>query len=779
MASSEEIFDVFLCHNSEDKDEVKRIGEQLKAQGLKPWLDEWHLQPGKPWQRAIEKQIRTASSAAVFVGKSGMGPWQNLEQEMFLREFLKRNCPVIPVILTGETPELPLFLGGMGWVELQKKDPDPIKQLVWGITGIRHDQKEPSFSGTIPSEYLETLPQIGALPLGSHMPLLRNEQFVGRESALFAIGKGLAKGTATAIGQVAAATGLGGIGKTQLASEFVYRYGQFFADGVFWMSFANRETIPSEISKCGNEMNLGSGFDQLPVEAQVERVLGEWKKPGNRLLVFDNCEEERLLTEWKGRVGTSKVLLTSRRQRWSGSLGISVLRLTTLDRKESIALLNRLTEDMNDPHFNDIAQALGDLPLALFLAGSYLDACVGIETPGEYLKDLGLEHPSMKGEGLDGHQPTEHEMHVIKTFDKSYGRLDEGNREDRWALRLLEHATFFAVGEPLPVWLWVKSLGGAAQENKISVAGGVKRLVSLGLVERELEVTVGMHRLVGQFVRTRMSEEQVASGRDAVLGVMLEEARKVIESGFPGPLREWVVHLRMATDEAIERKRDQAADLSDALARYYEITGSFKEARSFYKISLSLAEQKYEPGHPNIATCQSNLATVLRNLGELKEARDLLRAALASNEKTFEPGHPSIAIRQSNLALVLKDLGELEEARDLLRAALASDEKTFEPGHPTITIRQSNLAIVLQDLGELEEARDLLRAALASNEKTFEPGHPNIGISQVNLGHVYKDLGKPEQARQLFEAALVTFSKKLDPNHRYCEITRSLLKSLE
>ena len=86
---------------------------------------------------------------------------------------------------------------------------------------------------------------------------------------------------------------------------------------------------------------------------------------------------------------------------------------------------------------------------------------------------------------------------------------------------------------------------------------------------------------------------------------------------------------------------------------------------------LSILNQIFEPGHPSIATHQSNLALVLKDLGELEEARDLLRQALAVALQTFEPGHPSIATRQSNLAMVLKDLGELEEARDLLRQALA------------------------------------------------------------------------------------------------------------
>ena len=132
-------FDVFLCHHSEDKPAVKEIGERLKERGILPWLDEWELRPGLPWQRALEKQIKQIKSAAVFVGKNGRGPWQDLEVEAFLRQFAKRECPVIPVILADseQAPELPIFLGGMTWVDFRLPQPDPLERLMWGITGKR------------------------------------------------------------------------------------------------------------------------------------------------------------------------------------------------------------------------------------------------------------------------------------------------------------------------------------------------------------------------------------------------------------------------------------------------------------------------------------------------------------------------------------------------------------------------------------------------------------------------------------------------------------------
>ncbi len=132
-------FDVFLCCNSADKPAVRELGKKLKKMDISPWLDEWELRPGLPWQKALEKQIKNIRAAAVFVGKNGIGPWQDMEQAAFIRQFVKRGCPVIPVILSDciEEPELPAFLEGMMWVDFRKKDTDPMKLLKWGITGER------------------------------------------------------------------------------------------------------------------------------------------------------------------------------------------------------------------------------------------------------------------------------------------------------------------------------------------------------------------------------------------------------------------------------------------------------------------------------------------------------------------------------------------------------------------------------------------------------------------------------------------------------------------
>ena len=177
-------FDVFLCHNDRDKPQVKQIGRDLKGLGILPWLDEWELRPGMPWQDALEQQIGCVKSAAVFVGSEGVGPWQHQELAAFLRRFVDQKSPVIPVLLPDAPaePDLPLFLVGMTWVDFRDSDPDPMKRLAWGITGQNDDndddnapaaplrpknQAAPQIPNPFPASPLPQAPSLAELLVGS------------------------------------------------------------------------------------------------------------------------------------------------------------------------------------------------------------------------------------------------------------------------------------------------------------------------------------------------------------------------------------------------------------------------------------------------------------------------------------------------------------------------------------------------------------------------------------------------------------------------------------
>ncbi|MDX2216701.1 MAG: toll/interleukin-1 receptor domain-containing protein [Oculatellaceae cyanobacterium bins.114] len=132
-------FGAFLSYNRKDKKRVEKIAEQLYQQGVAVWMDVNELQPGEVWQQRLEEFIESDifRTAVVFISKNNIGPWQRREIDAFIRKDistqsrLNKNYPIIPVILRsrGERPLVPPNLQGYGWVDLNNRNPDPLKAL--------------------------------------------------------------------------------------------------------------------------------------------------------------------------------------------------------------------------------------------------------------------------------------------------------------------------------------------------------------------------------------------------------------------------------------------------------------------------------------------------------------------------------------------------------------------------------------------------------------------------------------------------------------------------
>ncbi len=138
-------FHVFLSHSSADKPAVEELARRLAREGIQAWLDKWNLIPGDPWQPAIEKALAESETCAVFVGPSGLGPWQNEEMRAAIDQRVcerARRFRVIPVLLPGaeraERSSLPTFLAATSWVEFRDSldDADAFHRLVCGIRGL-------------------------------------------------------------------------------------------------------------------------------------------------------------------------------------------------------------------------------------------------------------------------------------------------------------------------------------------------------------------------------------------------------------------------------------------------------------------------------------------------------------------------------------------------------------------------------------------------------------------------------------------------------------------
>jgi tetratricopeptide (TPR) repeat protein len=598
---------------------------------------------------------------------------------------------------------------------------------------------------------LDSVPEIATLPLGSRMPYAPNPHFVGRDEELLALAQALKGGARVALGPRAAATGLGGIGKTNVAVEFVHRYGQYFAGGVFWLSFADPAAVPGEVAACGGPglLDLHPAFGNLKQDDQVQLVRQAWQQGLPRLLVFDNCEDPTLIEAWA--------------QRWPGPLQVQTQRLTVLARQSSIELLQQLAPRLTDTEADAIARELGDLPLALQLAGSYL-AQFERTTVTTYLAELTsaavIHHPSLEGWHDEDVSLTAHDRHVGRTFLVSYQHLDPETLTDALAIRLLVRAGCLAPGESIPVDL----LLATADLDVESTQGQLvfQRLFNLGLLTLEAEGTVQIHRLIHSFVYTIVPATNALS---MVEQELINRVYIINETGFPNTMYPLVPHLRWATRQMEYRTDMSIAALCMNLAFYLHATGEYNPARPLYERALVIRETVLGPYHPDTARSLNNLAGLLEAMGNYSEARPLYERALAIREQELGPFHQDTASSLNNLAALLETMGNYSEARPLYERALAIREQELGPFHQDTASSLNNLASLLQSIGEYSEARPLYERALVICEQVLKPNHPDIASSLNNLGSLLVDIGDYGGAQPLFERALTICEQELGPTH--------------
>ena len=612
------------------------------------------------------------------------------------------------------------------------------------------------------------LPPSGPLPAGSRMPLAPNPLFVGRGEELLQMARALRGGDATVgFGQIVASTGLGGLGKTQLAVELVHRYGRFFAGGVFWLSFASADEIPLQVAACAGSgaAGLEADLSGRPLEERVKLVMGAWQSPVPRLLVFDNCEEESLLQRWRPSSGGCRVLVTSRRSRWSPTLGVTALPLGLLPRPDSIELLHRYLPGLAaaDRRLDAIAGKLGDLPLALHLAGRYLLAYRAEVSLDDYLAELEqpalVRHASLLGEGLDDSpSPTHHVQSLAQTFALCLGRLDQEREVDRVAIALLARMACLAPGEPVPRELLARTLEEVEPRRR---ADGLRRLSDVGLVE-EGEGWIRLHRLIVQFVRHQSLDPMA---QPAVDHALTRCGRDAVEDRLTGTALAAVIPHLVAVAGSDTGDGRRAADLCFAAGLALRSAGDFSAATLWYERTVALREKVLGSDHPETARAMNELGTMLWARGELHAARPLLERALAIRERALGPDHSDTTADLNNLALLYRDQGESAAARRLFERALDIRERVLGPEHPYTARSLYNLALVHLDQSELVTARPLFERALDIRERVVGPDHPQTAYSLHGLALLQQARGELDAARRLFERALDIRERVLGPDH--------------
>ena len=634
----------------------------------------------------------------------------------------------------------------------------------------------------------DRIPHPVLLPPGSRMPFSRNPLFVGRRAELQALALALKADGMAAIVQpnTAAATGMGGIGKTQLACEFVHRYGQFFTGGVFWLSFADPQVIAAEVAACGGPdfMNVHPGFERLTLEEQAQLVRAAWHEPAPRLLIFDNCEDPALLAQWRPEGGGCRVLLTSRRQHWNADSGVHTLPLAVLDRHESTALLRKHCPDLSitDLDLTAVAAELDDLPLALHLAGSFLARRIHDFPPAAYLRQLReaalLNHPSLQHGTIS---PTGHAQHVARTFAVSYNQLDPSDAMDALARALLVRAAYFAPGEPIPRDLLLAALELSADAPAQAGEQALLRLIDLGLLEPtthhgdNLPAAVRMHRLLVAFAREIASDSEAQTAVERAM-VAKVRALHAVEA-YPQVLA-LQAHLRAVTHAAQERQDMLAADLCYELGEHLLQLDDYAGARQHLTRSIDIRSAVLGDDHPSLARGLHRLAWSVDAEGQPHEALQYHQRALAIRRAALGDEHDATGESWSYVGTVLHAIGDFAGAEEHYQRAYAIRRRTSGEQHTDTATCLNNLGLLYLFWGRYAEACTYLARALAIREQTPDVHRAKLAISLNNMGYLLRVLARYAEAQPILERALRLREELFGPDNTYVAVTLNHLGRL-
>ncbi|MBC8450035.1 MAG: tetratricopeptide repeat protein, partial [Chloroflexi bacterium] len=598
------------------------------------------------------------------------------------------------------------------------------------LAGVRRERAKPIVPPGFPGVTPRSVPQRprfpGALPPIWNIPHHRNPNFTGRESLLAQLRAALMSGQPAALTQ--AISGLGGVGKTQLAVEYAYRHAAEY-DVVWWVRAEEPVTLAADYAGLAGKLGLPEqdAPDQRAVVEAVRRWLGQ---NAGWLLVFDNAPGPAEVRDYLPRGATGHVLVTSRHPSWRGVA--RPLSVQVMERAEAVDFLLKRTGQADEEAAAALAEALGDLPLALEQAGAYVEATE--RSLSDYLKLFHDHRLELLRRGIPS---TDYPDTVATTWEISFQQVQQASPAGADLLNLCA----FLAPDDIPRELLSEGAQHLPQPLADAVADplafdeAVMALRCYSLVEVGADA-LSVHRMVQAVARDRLAEEARRTWAKA--------AASLVNSAFPfdsDDVRTWPECARLLPHalaaagqaEALEVASEATGRLLNQVGTYLWGRAEFAGARAAFERALAIDEAVFGPDHPNVAIRVNNLGSVLKALGDLAGARAAFERALAIDEAIFGPDHPNVAIRVNNLGSVLKDLGDLAGARAAFERALAIDEAVFGPDHPEVATDINNLGAVLHDLGDLAGARVHYERALQIFREFLGEDHPRTVSVRKNL----------------------------------------------
>ncbi|WAZ22538.1 FxSxx-COOH system tetratricopeptide repeat protein [Streptomyces cinnabarinus] len=632
----------------------------------------------------------------------------------------------------------------------------------------------------------------------------RNPNFTGRVDLLERLSERLLEGTTTVLPE--AIHGMGGVGKTQLAIEYAYRH-QSEYDVVWWIPAERPGQIGQALVELAQRLGLVTSAEANIAGPAVREALREGRPYSRWLLIFDNADSPERVRDYFPTGGSGTILVTSRNRRWS-VVGPS-LEVDVFTREESKELLRRSgPDDLDDAEADRLADALGDLPLALEQAAAWR-AETGMPV-SEYLRLF--EHK--RAELLEVSPPPDYQLPVAAAWNVS---LDHLETRSLTALRLLQLCSYFA---PDPISRSIFSgLGGStidpeldrALNDPMRLARAVREInrYSLARIDHRTN-SIEMHRLVQAVLIHRMTpEEQKRMRNGAHTLLAAADPKGPNQSTNWGRYAELYGHV--IASGAIESDQPWVRELVMNVARYLWYWGDHKVAREFTEQAwqtwqalfgeedqqtrlmgwwlcfLYLKVGRYDDASRLVSQLKDiyartapegredtredaletmNLEAAVRRVqGDFAAGADLDEMAYDRARRAFGEDDPTTLGTAHNLGVSLRLVGEYQRALELDQHTHSLKTRLYGRDHHQSLITEGSIAIDVRETGDYVGARSLQEAVVDGFRPVFGAGNPSTLQTLRQLGEACRKEGDHEKALELAREAFSQFTRRYGDTH--------------
>ena len=603
--------------------------------------------------------------------------------------------------------------------------------------------------------------------------------------------------------------GMRGCGKTQLAATVAAECEEEGWPLVAWIDAESRDTLIANLYNLALQSGIDAPTD-VPPETIVRRFLDQLRSAdaADRLFVFDNIENlDDLIGFTPEGCGVRVIITTTRHLDWD-SLGWLPLTVGVFERDQSINLLCERTGDNHRDAADQIAEALGDLPVAVSQAAALAKSR---KYPlSEYLDRLSnhpLELSISRPEGVDYRDTVG--IALFMAYEQTLEQLrSDSPQQERIAISLLDTLSLLAASGVPTHWLLEIDDDSDAVRDTLSF---MKR-ASIFQESTDGNKTI-IHRLQGQVYRetylsTREKFNEALAHATTILNKveveslynfeeqrqevqdLVEQIRSITSQDHSYPLFSdltFVSAIAMALWHADELGMPQlaltltesithASDIlgpehphvltaRNNLAESYRISGNLDKAIELHQQVLDTRSHILGPDHLHVLTSRNNLASAYQAAGQLDQAISLYQQNLEDLKTLQDPNHPYTLSSRNNLASAYQAAGQLDQAIALYESTLNAQLHTLGPDHPDTLITRINIASTYQAAGQLDEAVKLHEQNLADSIRVLGLRHPYTLNSCDNLAYAYQDAGRLAEAISLFEQNLEDRTRILGPHH--------------